>query len=131
MAERVLSQKQIESILKLDGPGRYDHFIKHVVDCQQAWGLYSVGWTIGSDDEGNPTFQLWPAKEYAILCANGLWAGYEPAEIPLEDLVGELLPKLQRENVGLGVFRTPDGQSVMPTVEQLTTDLKAEMERYE
>jgi hypothetical protein len=131
MAERVLSQQQISSILKLDGPGRYNHFVKHIVDCQQAWGLYSAGWAMGSDDDGNPTFQLWPAKEYATLCANGRWAGYEPAEVPLDDLVEELLPKLQRDNVGLGIFRTPDGQSVMPTIEQLIDDLRTEMERYE
>jgi hypothetical protein len=130
MAERVLSQKQIASILTLEGPGRNDHFVKHVVDCEQAWGLYSEGWAMGSDDDGNPTFQLWPAKEYAVLCASGLWEGYEPAEIPLEDLVEELLPKLQRDNVALGIFRTPEGQSVMPTIDQLTADLKTEMERY-
>lgn len=131
MAERVLSQKQIESILKLDGPRRYSHFVKHIVDCQQAWGLYCEGWAMGSDDNGNPTFQLWPAKEYATLCAYGLWAGYEPAEMPLDDLVEELLPKLHRDSVGVGIFRTPEGQSVMPTIKQLIADLKTEMERYD
>ena len=86
---------------------------------------------MGSDDDGNPTFQLWPAKEYAALCADGLWAGFQPTEIPLDDLVKEVLPKLQRDNVRLGIFRTAKGQSVMPSVEQLSADLKNEMARYE
>lgn len=130
MAERKLSSKQIESILKLDGPRRYDHFIKHVVDCQHAWGLYSDGCAMGIDDSGNPTFQLWPAREYATLCAKDLWTGFEPSEIPLEDLVDELLPKLERDGVGLGVFRTPEGQSVMPSIHDLLADLRVEMARY-
>jgi len=131
MAERKLSPKQIEAVLKLNGPERYDHFVKHVVDCEQAWGLYSDGWAMGGDDDGNPTFQMWPAREYAVLCANGLWAGFEPSEIPLEDLVNQLLPQLERDGVGVGLFRIPDGQSVMPTVDQLLTDLKIEMSRYD
>jgi hypothetical protein len=98
MATRPISPKQIEAVLKLSGPSRYDHFIKRVVDSQRAWGLWDEGWAMGSDDLGKQTFQLWPAKEYAALSAAGLWAGYEPAEIPLEDLVNELLPKLQEDN---------------------------------
>ena len=130
MSERVLSWKQIESILRLDVPNRYNHFVKHVVDCQQAWGRYNDGWAMGSDDDGNATFQLWPAQEYAALCANGLWAGFEPSAIPLENLVEELLPNLRRDKVSLGIFRTPEGRSAMPSVEQVIEDLKNEMIRY-
>lgn len=128
---RRISPNQIESILALDGPSRYDHFIKHVVDCEQAWGLYNDGWVMGSDDAESPTFQLWPAAEYAALSAIGEWSDFEPAEIPLDDLVRELLPKLKEDDIGLSIFRTPEGQSVMPSVDQLLDDLHAEMSRYE
>lgn len=121
----------MQAILKLDGPARYGHFVKHVVDCEEAWGLYDDGWAMGADDDGNPTFQMWPAREYAALCATGEWSSYEPAEIPLEDLADELLPKLREDGVGLGIFRTPEGQSVMPSVDQLLEDLRTEMDRYE
>ena len=128
---RVISPKQIEAVLKLDGPKRYDHFIKQVVDCEQVWGLYCDGWAMGTDDSGKPTFPLWPAKEYAEFSAEGLWAEYEPAEIPLDELVDELLPKLKEDGVGPSVFRTPEGQSVMPSIEQIVADLRNEMTRYE
>lgn len=130
MAERRLSPKEIESILKLDGPRRYAHFVKHVVDCEQVWGLHSDGWAMGENDDGVPTFQIWPAREYAALCANGPWAGYEPAEIPLDDLLVELLPRLRLDGVALGVFRTPEGFSIMPSIEQLTADLEHEKADY-
>lgn len=131
MAERKISEKQIESILKLDGPARYDHFVKQVIGWERVWGLYNDGWAMGSDDDGHPNFQLWPAREYAVLNAVGEWAGFEPSEIPLEDLINELLPKLRRDGVGLGVFRTPEGKSVMPSIDQLEDDLRNEMTRYE
>lgn len=130
MPERVLSPKQIEAVLKLDGPGRYDHFIKHVVDCEQAWGLYNDGWAMGSDHEDNPTFPLWPAREYAARCAEADWAEFEPTPIPLAELIDELLPNLRDDGVTPSVFRTPDGQSAMPSVDDLLADLAREMEQY-
>ena len=131
MGQRRIGAKQVAAILKLDGPRRYDHFIKHVVDCKQAWGLYRDGWVMGEDDSGIPTFPLWPATEYASLNADGDWAECEPAEIPLDDLVDELLPKLKEEGILPSVFRTPEGQSTTPSVEQVLEDLRAEMRRYE
>lgn len=131
MPERKISEKQIEALLKLDGPSRYDHFIKHVVDCEQAWGLYDDGWAMGADDDETPTFPFWPAKEYAILCATGVWSRYEPAEIPLDELVDVVLPQLKDEGVIPSIFRTPEGQAAMPSVDQLLADLRNEMTRYE
>src|SRR5215510_6779044 len=107
MPQRVISPKQIEAVLKLSGPERYDHFIKHVADCREAWGLWKDGWAMGEDDSGVSTFPIWPAKEYAALSADGPWRGYEPSSIPLGDLVDELLPKLEEDGILPSVFRTP------------------------
>ena len=127
----ILSQKQIESILNLPGPQRYSHFIRRVVDSDEAWGLWTEGgWALSSTDEGETVFPLWPHREYAALCAVNEWEGYEPAAIPLDDLLTELLPKLGADHVRLSIFRSPDGQAVFPTIEQLTTDLRQELTRY-
>ncbi|MBL8176487.1 MAG: DUF2750 domain-containing protein [Bryobacterales bacterium] len=85
-----LYKEDFQTVKDLDGSARYEHFVKHIADCEEAWGLYDDGWAMGEDDEGNATFQLWPAKEYAALCADGEWAGYEAAAIPLEDLRAEM-----------------------------------------
>src|SRR5688572_2502535 len=99
MAGRKLRPREMEAVLALDAPTRYEHFVKQVADRNEAWGLWSNGWAMGMDDEGTPTFPLWPAKEYAELCAKGNWKGFEAAEIPLNDLIDELLPKLQDDGV--------------------------------
>jgi len=115
----------------MDGPSRYDYFIKQVVELGEAWGLFEDGWAMGSDEEGKPTFPLWPAQELAVACAVGPWAEFKPMEIALEDLVEELLPMLKKDNVTPSVLRSPDGQSVLASVDQMLEDLEAEMEHMD
>lgn len=117
----------MESIWKMDGPSRYDYFIKQVVAEGEAWGLFEEGWALGSDGKDNPTFPLWPSKELAKACAFGPWADFEPAEIAVEDLVEELLPMLRKDGVTPSVLRSPDGKSVLADVGQMLEDLEAEM----
>jgi len=94
-------------------------------------GLWNEGWAGGADESGRSTFPIWPACEYALLCAVETWTGYERTEIPLADLVNGLLPKLLNDGVHPSVFRTPEGNAVFPTIPQLIADLKNEMSRYE
>ena len=58
---------------------------------------------MGRDDDGNPTFQLWPAREYAALCAVEDWSAYEPTEIRLDHLLDDLLPKVRPADAALPV----------------------------
>ena len=125
-----LNDKQIQSVLALSGPDRYRHFIKVVVDREQAWGLYDDGWALSATDDGQHLFPLWPASEYASLCADENWSGYEPASIPLTDLIDELVPKLKETGVRLSVFNSPDGKGVVPEFDEFLYHLNLEMEKY-
>jgi hypothetical protein len=126
-----LNQKQIEAIIKLPGPDRYDHFIKVVADWEEAWSLYQDGWALGATDEGQLSFPFWPAREYAELCALESWAGYKPESIPLTDMLDDLLPKLKRDGILPSIFPTPDSLSVHQNVDDLLADLRTELQRYE
>jgi hypothetical protein len=128
---RRTTPKEIEAVLRLDGPKRYKHFVKRVVDDELAWGLWNDGWALMSDGAGQSVFPLWPAREYAELYAVGEWDGYVAEEIPLADLVNELLPKLAEREVRPGVFPTPTGKGVTPTARELLGALRTEMENYE
>lgn len=125
-----LSQVQIDAILRLAGPARYEHFVKQVADWEEAWGLYRDGWALAGTSDGKQVFPLWPAREYAALCGRDEWAGYEPAAIPLADLIDGLLPSLDKDGVLPGVFYTPSDKGVTPTVRQLLDDLKAAASEY-
>jgi hypothetical protein len=125
------SQKQIEAILKLPAPQRYDHFIKKVVGWRKLWGLFDDGWAMSETSEGEPVFPLWPEREYAQLCATDIWSSYAPCEIELEEFLADLLPTLRQEGIHPGVFFVPDKGSIDIEIDQLEKDLRAELSKYE
>lgn len=126
-----LHPKQIESVVALPGPERYSHFIKQVADSEKVWGLYQDGWAMAETDEGTRVFPLWPAEEYAALCAENEWSDYEPEMIELKDLMSELLPMLERDGVVPGIFYTQGDKGVTPEIGRLREDLQHERSRYE
>ena len=125
-----MKPQRLKGIPSLDGPTRYRHFVKSVSDREEAWGLYDDGWALSGVDDGVETFCLWPEKEFAAACADGMWAGYEPEAIPLEDLMEDLLPQLMRDGLGVVVFPTPDGKGVIPETQALLNDLRQEETHY-
>ena len=76
-------------------------------------------------------FPLWPAPEYAQLCKGAEWGAYEAREIPLEELLDDLLPKLEKGAVRPAVFPTPHAKGVVVTVSELAQSLRGELEAYE
>jgi len=127
----VVSAKEIESVSELSGEERYRYFVKKVADWGAVWGLWSDGWMLAGDEQGRSLFPMWPAQAYARACASGDWLGAEPREIPLDEVLDDLLPTLQEKGILPGVFFTPVGQSVASSVDTLRRDLECELERYD
>lgn len=128
---RTTSQKELESVLRLDAPARFSHFVKRVVDEERAWGLWDKGWALMAADDDSRLFPLWPSREYAELFCNGDWASYQPEEIPLNDLLEDLFPKLSRDRIHPAIFPTSEGKGMTPSIEEVSIALRAEMEKYE
>jgi hypothetical protein len=127
---RTTSLKEMQAVMRLDGPARFQHFVKRVVDSEAAWGLWKDGWALMRDDAGVEVFPLWPAREYAEASRTGAWSEYQAERIDLDDLLGDLLPKLAASSVAPGVFPTTFGKGVTPTVQELESALRREMEKY-
>jgi hypothetical protein len=127
---RKTSSKEVVAVLALEGPARFHHFVKRVVDEERAWGLWSDGWALMADSDGRSIFPFWPSQEYAALCAIEQWSGFAAEEIRLEDLLTQLLPELQAEGVHPGVFPTPGGRGVVLGIEELEGALREEMKKY-
>lgn len=125
-----VNPKQMEAVLALPGIKRFEHFIKVIADWQEVWGLYQDGWALAAADDGTSVFPLWPAKEYAQVCAANEWSGYEPRSISLSDFTEVLLPKLKLDGVLPGVFFTPTSKGVTPSVDDLKSALEAELQNY-
>lgn len=125
-----VNPKQMEAVLALSGIKRFEHFIKVIADWQEVWGLYQDGWALAAADDGTTVFPLWPAKEYAQVCAENEWKGYEPRSISLSDFTDVLLPKLKADGVLPGVFFTPSSKGLTPSIDELKAALDAELQNY-
>lgn len=125
-----VSPRKMEAILSLSGEGRFKHFVKRVVDAEEAWGLYQNGWAMARTDDNCPVFLLWPEEEYAKICAVGEWDGYDSRSISLDNIIDLLLPKLRSEGALPGILYSPSGQGVTPSLEELEASLREEMRRY-
>lgn len=125
-----ISSKQIEAVISLSGDKRYEYFIKIVSDWEEVWGLYYDGWALSETDTGEVVFPLWPAKEYAELCANREWSEYGAVSFPLESLIDELLPSLQIDSIQPCIFSTDKNEGVVVSTTQLLQDLEQELDKY-
>jgi hypothetical protein len=52
-----VNPKQMEAVLALPGPKRFQHFIKVVADWQEVWGLYRDGWALAAARRWRRTFR--------------------------------------------------------------------------
>lgn len=129
-SDQRINPAQIKTVLALPGPRRYEHFVKVICDWQKVWSLFKDGWALAATDDGRSVFPLWPAKEYAELCAIDEWAGYESRSFSLDDLLDDLLPKLKQDNMLPGVFYTPGDKGMTPEIDALTSDIKIELHNY-
>jgi hypothetical protein len=126
-----LSAKQIEAVLRLPGPKRFEHFVKVVADTEAAWGLWKNGWTLMSDDGGQSALPLLPAREYAQLLIEAVFPDHEARELSLEEVMAEVVPTLQESNILVAVFPTPSGKGVLVQPDELSDALQTELARYE
>jgi len=134
MSEQIISAiklggQQLAAVVTLAGPERYEYFIRRTAEAREVWGLYQDGWALAKTDDGTLVFPMWPANEYATLCAEFEWDGYDAQAFSLEELIEELLPQLEEDSVLPGVFYTPGDKGITPTVAQLIGDLEDELRR--
>lgn len=128
-----LHQPEIASVLALDGGRRYGYLLHKVADQEEIWSLAtSGGWALAAlDDSPDQGVPVWPHMEYARLCANGEWDGFEPRTISLGDWMTKWLPGMKRDGRKAIAFPTPTNVGVAVAPDRFLADLKAELDQYE
>lgn len=121
--------KEVEAILALSGPRRYDYFIKTVAEHEEVWGLYNDGWALAGTDDGIEVFPVWPQKVYAEMCIEKGWGDNQAKAINLFEFIEDLIPELLEDGILPCIFYLPSDKGVIPTADQLLEDLKTELQR--
>lgn len=128
---RKISDKMLQTIIKLPAPDRYSHFIKEVAGWQYIWGLYDDGWATSETDEGEKLIPFWPARDYAEIYAKGDWDGCKAKAIEIHDFLDSFLPYILECGLAPGVFFVEDDGAVDIKPNILVRDLKTELSRME
>lgn len=126
-----MNDEKLRIVSNLPGFERYEYFIGNVCNFEEAWGLWQNGWALASTDDGKTLFPFWPAKEFAEICREGAWSGFEASAVPLEDLISVLLPQFKRDGVSPCIFPTKQDKGVHIECDQLLQDLDDELRKYE
>jgi hypothetical protein len=126
----ILRQKEKEHVLALEAPKRYEHFIKKIADTEIVWGLFDDGWALLADDGGKKLFPFWPHKEYADMFKDVEWLKYKPKEIPVNEYIDVLLPKLNKEGVQCAIFPVKGKGGISVAPDKVIADLKEELSKY-
>jgi hypothetical protein len=127
-----VNDEEFRSVLALSADRRYEYFVKRGASHGAVWGLRGRdGWVIAEDDEGNRHFPVWPHPRFAEACAQGPWAGERPAAIDVDEWVEAWLPNLERDELRVAVFQTPEDKGVGVGPERLKSDLEEELSQFE
>ena len=126
------TDKEIASVLQLDGPRRYSYWVKKVADQQEVWSLWQEsGWALAGDDQGRQLIPVWPHERFAGLCAHDIWAGYVPKRVELDVWIERWIPGMERDGRLVAVFPTPGDRGVAVEPAKLGDDLREELTNYE
>jgi len=129
----MLAKKEIEAMLKKNSKERYIYSIKRIVDFEALWVLEENDkFAMSGNDKGSSFLAIWPAMEYAKMCATGEWDKYKEKSIGLDYFMHNLLPQLKKDQVSIGVFMvSSETNTPIATAESILCDLNSECAKYE
>lgn len=117
---------ELRRLQALPAADRALQLVQLAVDWEELWGLTDAhGWVVSKTTDALP---LWPHPDLARACAQGPWEGAEPAAIPLDELLEDLLPQLESEGLGTALFPIPGDPGLLLTPAELRLRLGAELE---
>ena len=119
-------EEELRALQSLSAADRAVHLVQLVADWEEAWGLMDdQGWVVAKETDALP---LWPHADLARACAQDNWEGAEPAAIPLDDLLEDLLPLLEEDGLRTALFPTPDDPGVLLDAVELGRRLETELD---
>jgi hypothetical protein len=100
-----MHEKQIANVLELPNEKKLRYVVKKAVDTELIWSLSDDdGWVSFSTDDGVEALPIWPAPEFAKMCAIEEWSDTQPESIDLEEWLEGWTPDLIRDKRLVAIF---------------------------
>lgn len=126
-----ISSKEFKAILELEPFGRYKYLIKRFADLQTIFSLENAQKEIAlAKVENKMLISFWPAKEFALTLATGLWAHYSEFEISLDLFNNRFIPEIRRGGFLLNIFPVFDKVGFVVDIDEFMVDLNKELDNY-
>ncbi|WP_343321132.1 DUF2750 domain-containing protein [Sphingobacterium multivorum] len=127
----ILSEKEIESVVKLTPFDRYKYFLKRVADTERMYTLVNGNNEYAlSEVKGNYVFSLWPFREYALLSIVGEWDNYQVKEITLDQFENEVIDFIEENKYLINVFTVDSKAGFIVNLIEFARDLSDELKKY-
>lgn len=126
-----INSKEIQSVINLTSEKRYKYFLNKVADAALIWGLYDDGWALVENKKDEVLIPLWPAKEYAELCASEDWREYQPKSVEIHEFIEEMIVNLKENKISLAIFYTPHDKGIILNHDNFIDDLRMELNNIE
>lgn len=128
MIEGSIEEAERRALFALTERERLAALLQGIADGEEAWGLRREdGWVLDRAVDP-PALPLWPHPDLAGACAVGERADAEPAAIPLDELLEDLLPLLEEDGLAVSPFPMPEGRGPALPAARFRAALEAELE---
>jgi hypothetical protein len=127
---KIISQKEVDNVLKLSPLERYKYTVKWVADGGVIYTLARQGTIAIANLENQQVVSFWSAEVFASLSAKGAWSGYEVMKINLEVFEAEVMPLISKEAYLLNIFSVEDKSGFVVGLDEFITDLHEELSNY-
>ena len=128
----MISEKEIENIVKLSHVERYKYCIKKIADFEEVWLLNNDdGYAINIEDDDSKYLPIWPFKEFSDLWISGAFSKYNSTKIDVYNFKDNMLPKLIKANINILVFPTETEKGFIMNINEFKNSLSAELSQYE
>ena len=124
------SDNEVDIILKLDSPKRFDYCLKRIVDWGEIWVLDHHGVVIYEDMNANKYCPIWPAKKFAEKAAIDDWANANAICIKVKSMMKDYSSIFTQENIQLAVLPNIENQATCLTIAEIKNYIENESLKY-
>lgn len=124
------SEKEVESVSKLEPFERYKYFIKKAADWERMYSLKGKNndFVIAEMDDF-AVISFWPAKEF--IKGFKIDEGYSIVEVSLDDFRDELYDFIKSGSYLINIFSVDNKTGFVVTLDEFVRDLNEELRKYE